>query len=365
MFGDRWSVQVDDTSVCPIYKNETISYRTKRAVLWDTSDTKPVFDQNRDTWATTILTECATIGQTLADRFSGQWGDGIPLVDLREVIDKTDTRNETLVLQGGVLPEPVAAFASRLRGFAPEGHRRRLMMVIDVGAGTTDFAMFARVEREDKIRLCRIKNSVTTIRIGGDAIDDALMDYLLQQAEVTVDHSRRGAIMADLKRDIRLIKEELFRNGSVARRLVNDMDTNASLDQFEECSAMLALQDAMQRKFHQILSDIDSSWLILGNLEVFFTGGGASLNMVTRLARNQPVAVGGSRITPIPVRRTPPWLIDECEDVADSYGQLAVCIGGAYHGAGSTDLDVDRELERFAGDLPDADWKVEGFRDGE
>ena len=99
------------------------------------SYTKPVFDQNRDEWATTILTECAIVGQALADRFSGQWVEGVPLDDLRTVVDEANTQEEALVVEGGVLPEPVAAFASRIRRFAPERHRRRLMMVIDVGAG--------------------------------------------------------------------------------------------------------------------------------------------------------------------------------------------------------------------------------------
>ena len=102
------------------------------------------------------------------------------------------------------------------------------MMVIDTGAGTTDFAMFARVELEGVIKLSRIKNSVTTIRVAGDAVDNALMDYLLQQASVTEGHSQRNAIKAHLWREIRLVKEELCRNGSVTRQLVNDVKTEAA-----------------------------------------------------------------------------------------------------------------------------------------
>ena len=56
------------------------------------------------------------------------------------------------------------------------------MLVIDVGAGTTDFAMFARVDREGEMHLFRIKDSVTTIRIAGNDVDDALVDYLMLQA---------------------------------------------------------------------------------------------------------------------------------------------------------------------------------------
>ena len=331
------------------------------------SYTKPVFDQVRDEWATNILNECAAVGQVLADRFSGQWAKGIPLNDLREVIAVAEAspQEKHVVVESGVLPEPVAAFASRVRNVVPENPQRRLMMVIDAGAGTTDFAMFARVQHEGRMRLFRIKNSVTTIRVAGDSVDNALMDYLLQQANVGEGHSRRGSVIADLRRDIRLVKEELFRSGRVTRQLVNDMKIEAQLDEFEECRAMVGLRDAMRNKFHEVLSRIDRSWLSFPELEVFFTGGGASLSMVTVLAGNQPVQINGARITPRGVTQPPPWLEDECEDIVAFYPQLAVCIGGACRGAGRIPLDFDQEFETFGGNLPEAQWESDGFRDGQ
>ena len=331
------------------------------------SYTKPVFNQDRDEWATNILSECAAVGQVLADHFSGQWADGIPLDDLGEVITAAEasTQKKHLVVESRVLPEPVAAFAGRVRDIVPEEHRRRLMMVIDAGAGTTDFAMFGRIEHEGKIRLFRIEDSVTTIRIAGDDVDNALMDYLLQQANVGEGHSRRAAAEADLKREIRVVKEELFRNGNVKRRLVNDMGTQAQIDEFEQCPAMVRLRDAMKGKFDEVLSGIDRSWLSFSELEVFFTGGGASLSMVTGLAENQRVTINESIITPIGVTRTPPWLEKECEEIIASYPQLAVCIGGACYGAGKIPLGVAKELKKFGGVLPDALWKPGSFRDGQ
>ena len=334
------------------------------------SYTKPVFDKDRDEWAANILNECAAVGQALADRFSGQWANGIPLDDLRGVIDEANASSQAmhLVVESGILPEPVAAFAGRVRNFVPDEFRRRLMLVIDAGAGTTDFAMFTLLEREGEMRLFRIKNSVTTIRIAGDDVDNALMDYLLQRAEVREGNSRRGAIMADLRRDIRLLKEELFRSGKVTRQLVNDMEVEAQLDEFEECSAMVQLRDRMQEKFNKVLSkEIDGSWLKFRELEMFFTGGGASLNMLTRLAnRGQPFPVGSSMITPIPVIRPPRWFEDECEDISGSYSQLAVCIGGACYGAGKISLDLDRELDKFGGHLSEeTQLRPDFFRDGQ
>ena len=220
------------------------------------SYTKPVFDPSRDEWATEILTECAIAGQVLADRFSGRWSHGIPLDALRAAVAQADAAEQCSVAEGLILPEPVAAFASRVRNVFPEGYARHLMMVIDVGAGTTDFAMFARVDREGEMNLFRIKDSVTTIRIAGNAVDDALVDYLMLQAGVTDGHSRRRAITADLQRDIRLIKEELFTKRTVTRQLINDMKTEATLEGFEECQAMIRLRDRMEEKFHEVLSAI-------------------------------------------------------------------------------------------------------------
>ena len=128
---------------------------------------------------------------------------------------------------------------------------------------------------------------------------------------------------------------------------------------------MVQLRDAMENKFAEVLSGIDESWLIFGELDVFFTGGGASLGMVTRLAGNRPIKIGKSAITPRGVTQPPPWLEEECEDIVAFYPQLAVCIGGACHGAGKILLGVDREFEKFGGDLSGVQLKPGGFRDGQ
>ena len=123
---------------------------------------------------------------------------------------------QRLMAKSGTLSEPMAAFACRLRNFLPDieqyQHQRRLMMVIDVGAGTTDFAMFARYPHEGKMKVCHVKNSMETIRVAEDKIDRALMDYMLSQTNLAESDSRYGAISAELGREIRLVKEELFRN---------------------------------------------------------------------------------------------------------------------------------------------------------
>ena len=254
------------------------------------SYTKPVFDQSRDEWATETLAECAALGQILADRFSGQWAAGISLEDLRRAFIEAAASSSSSDLNSLFLPEPVGAFASRIRNYEPESQHRRLMMVIDVGAGTTDFAMFAAFVSDDRMRLARIKDSVKTIRIGGDAVDSALLEFLLDRAGVKED-SRIGAIRADLRRNIRLSKEELFRTGTLVQSLINDIVITVQRSDFEQYDGMKPLREAISGKFREVLSAIDKSWLSFRELQVFFTGGSGSLRMVTDLARDQDMAI--------------------------------------------------------------------------
>ena len=329
------------------------------------SYTKPVFDHSRDDWATDTLAECAALGLNLADRFSGQWANGISLEDLRSAFTQATASPDLSVVDSEFLPEPVAAFASRIRNYAPESQHRRLMMVIDVGAGTTDFAMFAAFESDDEMRLVRITDSVKTIRIGGDAVDDVLLGYLLDRAGVKAGDSRYNAIRADLRRDIRLTKEDLFRNRTMERSLVNDIRITVQLDDFEQCDEMKRLRDAMSETFHRVLSNIHRSWLSFRELHVFFTGGGGSLNMVTALVRDQEISIQDTIIRPRGVNAVPDWIKTECEELVEFYPQLAVCIGGAaYGGAETVRVIVDNELSVFHGHLPNAKWNMKGFRDG-
>ena len=184
----------------------------------------------------------------------------------------------------------------------------------------------------------------------------------MDQAGVASHHTRYGAITAELKREIRLIKEELFTQGSVTRKPA-DLTASAQLDDFNEYDRMKRLSEEIRRKFEDVLGRIDESWLKLGagKLEVYFTGGGAELPMVSDLANNQPLQIGKSTITPTPVRRPPDWLAEECEDIVEFYPQLAVALGGACHTAERTVLRVESEFETFGGDLAGAQFTLERF----
>lgn len=318
--------------------------------------TKPVFDPERDRWARDTLRECAAVARGVAEKLSGRWSAAIPLAELKDALSTAEPRD--LMLGDETLPEPAAAFAGRVWRAPVDVDDRRLMMVVDVGAGTTDFAMFARLQREGKVALFPIAHSMTTIRLAGNDVDNFLLDYLLQSANVTTNDGRFETIRAHLRLEIRLIKEELFDNGTVSRPLVNDIWAEAELTQFLEYDGMVRLCDEMQRKFEEVLANVDKSWREFKEVDVIFTGGGARLPLVTRLARSQPTPVDGWLVTPRAVHEPPKWLVESYGNLAESYASLAVCIGGACRGSGDTPLDLNQELERFGGDLARAEWKM-------
>ena len=338
------------------------------------SYTKPVFAKERDDWATQILGRCAANAQILAIRFSGRWSNGIPVDEIKTAFSDMQEQgiHQRLEPDANILPEPVAAFASRIWNYNPSDVsldiRRRLIMVVDVGAGTTDFAMFAEVESDNGIKLWPIENSVTTIRIAGDFIDHALIDFLLYSTDIQETHPQIGAIRADLRNDIRLLKEHLFEHGTVDRMLVNDLRVEVTLDQFMICEDIKRFRTGIKNKFMDVLSGIHESWLNITQFEVYFTGGGAALPMVTALATGQSILIQDRLIAPNGVSTLPQWIQEDSdffERISDVYPQLAVCIGGACHGAGKThSLDLKNELQEFGGGLQDVHWKLEAVQKG-
>ena len=335
------------------------------------SYTKPVFEPERDPWATEILTECARLAHLVADEFSGRWSDGIPLADIRSAMDDTASRAPlgagSLISEDTVLPEPVAAFVARFWGIEPT-NSRRIFMVVDVGAGTTDFAMFAQwCDDDGNLRIAPIECSVTTVRFAGDRIDEILRLHMLAKAGVKQDNPQHGHVVAGLQREIRLVKEELFKSGEVRHRLVNDIDVTVDLEAFLKTDGMRRMGEALAAKFSEVLESVDSSFLTLGDLPVFFTGGGASLQVVTNLARGQEVWVGGQSLTPRAAKPAPAWLEDTegLDDIVPYYPQLAVSIGGACGGSGMTpNILLHERLAQFGGDIPTARWEAEVVRKG-
>ena len=256
--------------------------------------TMPVLPPERKVWANQQLVELFVRAQVLADSLHDKWDDGLDAGRLKATLEGIKKLNELpnyLVQAQEVTLEPVAAVASRVRNFKVKQNKRRLMMIIDVGAGTIDFALFASVESVEKgLVFFLIPGSTGVLRQAGDAVDKALRRYILKKANMEPEDNDYYLINAVLTQRIRIDKEELFNEGEKTFRLENDMEISVTKQEFVGSQAMQELKKAIHNKFENVLESIDPSWvtdLAKGELDIVFTGGGSRLPIVRSLGNRQ------------------------------------------------------------------------------
>lgn len=295
--------------------------------------TRPVLPPDRAPWAEDQLRILLARAQVLADTLHGEWGNGLDITTAKHLLLKINNLEElpAFLVDEGVI-EPVAAVASRVRSFRCQRDFRRLLMVVDVGAGTIDYALFAEVHKTSlPIQVWEIPGSVQVLRQAGDAVDKLLRRFILKKADVTTTDNDFQMIDAGLSLEIRQLKEQLFREKSTTFSLTNDRSGEIRLSEFLEQAGVKELEKTIHEKFAQCLNGVHQSWiegLGGGGLAVVFTGGGATLPMVRSLD-TPTVFVHGKQLQISASTQIPRWVQDDFPELSGEFPQLAVAIGGA------------------------------------
>lgn len=284
-------------------------------------------------WADRLMRHWMAEAQILADTFHGRWEGGLDVAEVKDAVDQVralERRPEYLIADG--VPEPVAVAAGAL----VDGEDKRLpFMVIDVGAGTTDFGLFLLREDEQReiTRVFQVPGSIKALMQAGDRIDMMLKKFILdaQGVDLTEPHGR--LVAADLSRRIRGLKERLFADTSVQYVLSDGTLGKIELDDFMASRPVREFSERVDQGFRDVLEGLHDTWinyLTKTDLTVILTGGGASLPMMRALAEGW-VEVRGKRIARKVVNPLPSWIRDDSPDLEPVYPQLAVAIGGAAH----------------------------------
>lgn len=291
---------------------------------------RPCWKDDRVKWAEELLTSMLGRAQILADTFSGKWLGGLDVKGVRLALDQLASVTPPAFLIVGSVEEPVAAAAS----IVLEGERRHPgFLVVDVGAGTTDFGLFVTIQppgREPKIY--RLPGSIHGIRQAGDSVDNMLRAFILSKHSIDGQSPYGARIGAELNLRIRSYKETLFQNKSLTYRLGDDSSGEIALSDFEESPEVQrfssSLRDAVKLTFDQV----DKSWLVKmfrdHGILVVLTGGGARLPMVRRLTEGW-IESYGMRMSCSPAAEVPIWIQQNYPDFIEEYPQLAVAMGGA------------------------------------
>ena len=178
-------------------------------------------DENQAKWADALMRSMIAEAQILADTFSRRWSGGIDVTELKAAVEKVKalTSRPDYVIEEGV-PEPVAVAAG---AFGSIENLRDAFMVVDVGAGTTDFGLFVSTRRqnEETVRVFQVPASIQGLMQAGDKVDGMLRVFIAQRESIDTADSAGRMNMADLTRKIRSLKETLFKAGQVEYALAD------------------------------------------------------------------------------------------------------------------------------------------------
>jgi molecular chaperone HscA len=298
--------------------------------------TIPSWRPEQRAWAESALAKYMVRAQLLADTFHGQWADGILAETWRKAVAAARVHDSRLTylldpISGsrGVL-EPLAAGSGRVWA---DSRTKNLILVVDVGAGTTDFSLFWVVQNigNTQRRAFQVFPYSDAIRMAGDFIDERLLLQIVARAHGSSDELVRKRIETVLRlTGLRSLKERLFITGELQVTLdTTDQTVALTLDEFLANEQVKGVVSEIEKALQRFLSSVDNSWSsVTDNAQIVITGGGANMPNIRALA-DRVWDVAGKRVKFKPADPVPTFIAESfSEDFQREYPQLAVAIGG-------------------------------------
>lgn len=309
---------------------------------------------SRSKWADDVMTDALLRAQVLADTLRGKWSQ-LKTKDVKEIINEVydiDIRQlGHLMVKDSAIREPIAAGASRFDAVLGEREEpaiapiRQYLLVVDAGAGTTDFALFQAITPVGEInpRYALLSKSVRMSRIAGNEIDTILRPLVLKACGIDptkLSTDDLAYAKMDLDSQIRELKRNLFDRKSMPVNLRPNFSGVVDLQSLLSDAKMT--NDGLELK--KIRSEILSNVFSQDQLEslrasgrsteifVLLTGGSGALPIMKDLAAGQ-IEVGGCSFRFSLVDKLPNWIDrlprEVAQQLADVYPQCAVAIGGS------------------------------------
>lgn len=271
--------------------------------------------------------------QILADTFFSTLLDGIPLQQFIDAVRALRIKKLTYQFVAENITEPLGVAGSLLSW---RDKVNMLVMVVDVGAGTSDLSMYRiHVDPDSgKNVAVEIKGSSSAITEAGNYLDILLKGLILKKAGIDSESPVWIYSNWELEKNIRDYKETLFNEESVFVHLSKGDDVDIYLGEFLELEGVRQFEKTLGNTMQEILERVHHTWIDWVSvhprryLTVVLTGGGASLPMVKSLAKGT-IPVNGVDIRVEPAKAFPTWLEDDYYDLEDDYPRIAVSLGGA------------------------------------
>ncbi len=317
----------------------------------------PFWSGDRAEWAKSYMTKLLAKAQIVADTFSGQWANGLEAERVQRILNDV---NNCEKFPEYLIDNPVFEAAAAASSSFPYGSgKRELYMIMDVGAGTVDYGLYAVVTPKNdtkKPKIFQAKGTMLALRKGGDTIDGILRLFILERERINEKDADFDYIDRDLKLRIRTLKENLFQQGAVTYNLSNDSVGEVVLEDFLADRRMTELERVFRESFEKSLMNAEPSWitkLSQSRLTVVLTGGGARLPILTGLSTSS-FKVHGVNLQCKGTAVVPEWFTEKYSEWETEFPQLAVAIGGAEEDP----PDICREY----GEIGISDTKIVGLK---
>lgn len=290
----------------------------------------PCFDPVKSRQTSTVLGEMLGKAQVLADTFETLFLNGIPLAEFMSALTQLNERNIEYPFISKSVTEPLGVAGALISW---KGNVNSLLMVVDIGAGTSDFSLY-RMNFDETTGVSaavEVKDSAEGITEAGNYLDNLLMGLIFKTAGVNSEHPLWNNIQGNLKLGLRDYKERLFLDGEVTVRLFDDRLITINLDEFLSLEQVKKFSDSLRECRDRILQRVDASFINgapNNSLALALTGGGSALPMVRALA-NGSVIVNEKELKLVKATSFPEWLREEHPYLEDDFPRIAVSLGGA------------------------------------
>ncbi len=246
---------------------------------------------------------------------------GVTLKAIGDMLPPAQTAPHPIAM--GLVFEATAAAVYTSVGL--EGDSSHLV-VVDMGAGTTDIAALVR----EGVHMSELPAARVTLKQAGDFLDQVIANLVLKASPWARTEEQQSMLWRALMQHMRDVKENLFADGQAALRhegrvitlraqdLTRDRDYGDFVANLEEAYATAMAAVAAEARARGA-----------SEAQVVAVGGGASAPPVQYLLETPPKSAGKMRINVRPA--VPDWAHDRQFEgnLAPVFSQLAIAIGGA------------------------------------
>ena len=258
-----------------------------------------------------------TLGGALLD------ADGVEYSVVRAALDRAqEDRSGFPSLDGGIYEASAVGLCHYSDPKTPN-----YLLILDVGAGTTDAAALVRAPFGNEI--CIVRAGRRTIEVAGDHFDAALVDLLIAKARLKSEEDR-SAFRNRVMPVIRECKEDLFTNGQL-RVSFRGRKFGCTPNELERRPAFKTALKEIGRLYEECLSELVQAGRREGvnSIGIVLAGGGSRLPAI-RKAMAKPRWMGmGMRIKHLP--DTPAWVaaLGSARDYEPLFSQVSAAFGAA------------------------------------